>query len=171
MNWHALFVKTGAESIVEQYICYNFSKSECHSVVPMKKINERKKGKLYSTIKTLFPGYIFINTDMDIDMYHIIKNIPNVYRVLNHSNESFYKIYDEEMEPILRLIEGNSIIDYSKAFIENSKVYIESGPLKGLEGLIKKIDKRKCRAKVALDFMGSEKVVELGIELLQKNLE
>jgi len=169
MNWYAIFVKTGEEDVVEKYIDYYFNKSQCHLLIPKKRINEKRKGKLYSVVKTLFPGYVFINADMNINMYYIIKKLPKVYKILNESNEFYSRIQDYEMEPILQLTKKNDIIDYSKGFIKNSKVYIEEGPLKGLEGLIRKVDKRKCRAKIALDFMGSEKLVELGVELLRKS--
>ncbi|MRA76150.1 transcription antiterminator, partial [Bacillus thuringiensis] len=58
--------------------------------------------------------------------------------------------------------------DYSKVYIENSKVTVASGPLKGMEGIIKKIDKRKRRAKLCLSFMGLDKMVNVGIEVLSK---
>ncbi|SCY70097.1 antiterminator LoaP [Alkaliphilus peptidifermentans] len=166
MSWYAIFVKTGEEDVVGQYIHYHFHQSEYNLIIPKKKMNERREGKLYSVVKTLFPGYVFINIEMSVNMYYIINQIPKVYKILNNSCEFYSKINNAEIEPILRLIPENNIIDYSKVFMENSKIHVESGPLKGFEGLIKKIDKRKSRAKIALNFMGSEKLVELGIELI-----
>ncbi|WP_432409011.1 antiterminator LoaP [Wukongibacter sp. M2B1] len=168
MNWYVIFVKTGKEDDVEKHISYHFNKSECRLFIPKRRIDEKRKGKLHSVVKTLFPGYIFINANMNTNMYYIIKQVPKVYKILNKSNDFFTTIHNYEMQPILQLTQQSSIIDYSKGFIENSKICIKSGPLKGLEGLIKRIDKRKCRVKVSLDFMGSEKLVELGIELLKK---
>lgn len=69
------------------------------------------------------------------------------------------------MSVLFKLIEKGDIISYSKIKIEESKVYVVSGPLHGLEGTIKKIDKRKKRAKVQLNLLGKEQTVELGIEL------
>ncbi|MEH7665054.1 transcription antiterminator, partial [Bacillus velezensis] len=37
-----------------------------------------------------------------------------------------------------------------------------------MEGIIKKIDKRKRRAKICLSFMGMDKMVNVGIEVLSK---
>ena len=58
------------------------------------------------------------------------------------------------------------VIDYSKIFIENSIVYVKEGPLQGMEGIIKRVDKRKGRATIALDFMGESRMINLGVEIL-----
>lgn len=42
-----------------------------------------------------------------------------------------------------------------------------AGPLKGKEGLIKAVDRRKNRAKIGLEFMGIMREVEVGIEVLK----
>lgn len=76
------------------------------------------------------------------------------------------------MSPLLRLLGNTDIIAYSKIHLENSEVYVNSGPLKGMEGQIKKVDRHKKRAKVLIKFMDSEKLVDLGVEILSslKNL-
>ncbi|WP_010250880.1 antiterminator LoaP [Acetivibrio cellulolyticus] len=166
MSWYALHVKTGAENDVENFLHYNFESNECHSIVPKRKLTEVRKGKCYEVIKIFFPGYVLINLDMSTDIYYIIRKIPNVYTVLKQDGEYYSRISDEEINPLLKLLKDSDLIDYSKIFIENSKVSVNSGPLLGLEGLIRKVDKRRGRAKVALNFMGSEKTVDLGVEIL-----
>ncbi|MCR5726957.1 MAG: hypothetical protein K6G24_05775 [Lachnospiraceae bacterium] len=51
-------------------------------------------------------------------------------------------------------------------FDENDKVVILSGPLKNLEGCIKKINLHKRIAEVEIDFMQRKTVVYMGIEIL-----
>ena len=167
MNWYAIFVKTGEEENVRQYFDYHFNQLDYKLFIPKKKINERKNGKVYCVVKTLFPGYVFIQMVMDIKLYYIIKYIPKVYKILNYTDEFYSKIDNEEMQMILNLTDDNNIIGYSKILVENSKIFIKSGPLKGLEGFIKKIDKKKSRLKIALNLMGTERIVELGIELIK----
>lgn len=166
MSWYALHVKTGAENDVEQFLDYHFDSNECYSIVPKRKLTEVRKSKRYEVIKIFFPGYVLINLDMSTDIYYIIRKIPNVYTVLKQDGEYYSRISDEEVNPLLKLLKDTDLIDYSKIFIENSEVSVNSGPLLGLEGLIRKVDKRRGRAKVALNFMGSEKTVDLGVEIL-----
>lgn len=166
MSWYALHVKTGAENDVEQFLHYHFDSNECYSIVPKRKLTEVRKSKRYEVIKIFFPGYVLINLDMSTDIYYIIRKIPNVYTVLKQDGEYYSRISDEEVNPLLKLLKDTDLIDYSKIIIKNSEVSVNSGPLLGLEGLIRKVDKRRGRAKVALNFMGSEKTVDLGVEIL-----
>lgn len=166
MNWHAVFGKTGSEDVIEKYIQYHFSGSELRTFIPRRRITEVRQGKAYHAVKTLFPGYVLINTSMDTYKYNIIKSIPQIYSMVNQGGEYCSEIRDEEIEPLLNLARNENIIDYSKVLVENSRVFIISGPLTGMEGLIKKIDKRRGRAKVALYFMGEVKTIDLGVEIV-----
>ncbi|MFZ5986036.1 MAG: antiterminator LoaP [Bacillota bacterium] len=166
MNWYALFVETGAEETVEQYIYYHFDKSKCCLVIPKRRLMEVKNGVSSQVTRTLFPGYIFINVDMNADIYHKLRKIPKIYKVINQGGDYYSQVSDEEMKYILRLVKNSNTIDFSQVLIENSEVHVCSGPLLGMEGLIKKIDKRRGRAKVVLNLMGSPKTVDLGVNIL-----
>ena len=50
----------------------------------------------------------------------------------------------------------------------DDEIQVISGPLYGWEGIIKKIDKRKGRAKVLFRVSDNEHLVDLGINVLQK---
>jgi transcriptional antiterminator NusG len=49
-----------------------------------------------------------------------------------------------------------------------TKVKIIDGPLKDLQGYIIDVDRRKGRAKVALELLGQGKKVELGLIVLER---
>lgn len=165
MDWYALFVQTGKEEYVQKWLSFNFNKSVLRSVIPKRKIPERRKGKVFHTIKVLFPGYVLIQTEMNDLIYNKIISTPKCIRVL--SNGTYYsKIDDREITPILKLISDMGILDYSKVYMENSLIVVKSGPLQGMEGIICKVDQRKGRAKILMKFLNSVKKVDVGIELL-----
>ncbi|MNC28552.1 transcription antitermination protein NusG [compost metagenome] len=66
------------------------------------------------------------------------------------------------------MLSDRDTLEYSSVCIINSKASVTSGPLKGFEGIIKKVDSRKNRAKIALNFFGIEKMVDVGIEVIYK---
>lgn len=165
MPWYCLFVKTGYEFEVK-YCIKKFCSSNCNPMLPQRKLTEKKQGKYVKKVKLMFPGYVLVETDMTPEIYYEINGLPKIIKIL--FNGSFYSpIPQQEMKPILRLVNNGEIIDYSKVYIINSKVFVDSGPLKGMEGYIKKIDKRRGRAKILIGFMGVEKTVDIGIELLR----
>ena len=47
-------------------------------IVPTHDITEVKRGKRVQRKKKYFPGYVLIKSEMDNDLYHMIKNIKKV---------------------------------------------------------------------------------------------
>lgn len=190
MSWYVLSVETGKENLVQTFIHKRFDESVISAVVPKRRLQEQRQGQACMVCRTMFPGYVFVNTKMNIQTYYELKGIPRCYRLLNRFNnhylrtqrsgltgngggaedtaESFMfsKVDDDEMAPILQLIGSDDVIDFSTLYVENAKVTVCNGPLKGLEGLIKKIDKRKKRARIVLRFMGQDQTLDIGIEML-----
>ncbi len=165
MSWYALFVTTGKEELVQKWFSIYFSDSVLVSLIPRRRITERKGGMENSVIRKLFPGYILFRTNMNTGIYYKLKSIPGVIQILR-TGEYFTEIVEEEMYYILRLLDSDGVVDYSKIYIHNSKVIIKSGPLKGLEGLVISIDKRKNRVRIMMNFMGFPKKIDLGVEVL-----
>lgn len=198
MNWYALFVETGREELVQTLIRKHLDESAIRALVPKRKIRERRQGQYFDVFKILLPGYVLVQTHMDAKMYYNLKKIPISYRLLNKylysgsrekdSNKAedkqkdsendeekkfsetthFLEISEDEMALILQLVGNEEVIDYSTVYVVNTNVFVQSGPLKGMEGFIKKIDKRNNRAKVVLNFMGNEKILDVGIEILKE---
>ena len=58
--------------------------------------------------------------------------------------------------------------DLSTGYIEGDKIVITSGPLKGMEGLIRKIDRHKRKAYLKLSFFDREIMTSVGLEITEK---
>ena len=54
---------------------------------------------------------------------------------------------------------------------EDDAVTILSGPLKNMEGYIRKIDLHRRIAKVEVDFMNRKTLIHLGIEMVEKRMD
>lgn len=167
MGWYALFVITGKEEQVKSEINKSFDKSIVYAIVPKRKVPEKRNGKVCPVIKRIFPGYVLIKTEMNVSIYKKMRTISYLINILGDG--SYYTpIDEEEMIPILRLIGEGEVVEFSKVYIEGSKIVVINGPCVGLEGIIKKVDKRKRRAKIELSFGGSSKMVDVGIEILKR---
>lgn len=51
-------------------------------------------------------------------------------------------------------------------FIEGDRFYIESGPMAGMESVIKEINRKKMEASFEFEFMGNLTRFTVGLELL-----
>ncbi|MGM1050336.1 MAG: antiterminator LoaP [Bacillota bacterium] len=183
MDWYAIFVKTGKEDLVRRMFQKHFDESVVRAIVPRRKLLEKKQGQTYEVYKKLFPGYVLLNTQINSKSYYEFKRIPINYRLLNKysckdniqnykendgdlETYSFSKIDDEEIALILQLIGDSETIESSTIYVENTIVTVCDGPLKGKEGIIKKIDRRKKRARIELDFNGEKMRFDVGIQVL-----
>jgi transcription termination/antitermination protein NusG len=165
-NWYTLFVKTGEEDNVKKRLEYRFD-DQFRFIVPKRKLKERKNGKWNDVIRLLFPSYILFEGELDIREIERFRDVPNLYRLLC-SNGLPLRIEMQEIETIKKLTSNGEIIGTSLIISENSVVKVIDGPLTSLEGRILRIDKRKQRAKVSLNFCGEQKCVDLNIEVLEK---
>lgn len=168
MEWYSLFVETGKEEYIKKCFELYFDESELLSLIPKRKLPEKKGGVVHHIVKPLFPGYVILGTDNSFlcKNNHLIKATPHVIRILN-SEGNYSRIETVEIDPILKLTKDIDIIDYSNILLENQKVIVKSGPLCGLEGIIKKVDRHKKRVKVLLNFIGEPRLVDLGVEFIQ----
>jgi transcriptional antiterminator NusG len=164
MYWYAIFVETGYEETVQQYLIYNFP--GLYALIPKRFVPEKKDGKFKKVVKKLFPGYLLIRAELDDAMFQKMKTIPHLIKILGYGAK-YPPIAEAEIAVILRLINNDGIIDYSKVFIENSRIQVKEGPLKGLDGLIVKVNKHTRRVKIKLHFLGEARMIEVGIEMLQ----
>ena len=53
-------------------------------------------------------------------------------------------------------------------FDEHNRIRVISGPLKGLEGQIVKVDRRKGRARVKLELYEDSFMIDFGFDSLEK---
>lgn len=149
-------------------------------LLPKRRIPEKKEKNTKIVLKTMFPGYLLINVKMDFCTYYEIIKIPNVISLLTYNNKKdrttsdhntliegeanyFKALPSEEVNLILKLIDDNDIVEFSKAFFDGEKLVIESGPLRELSCSIKKIEIRKSRAKISLNFMETQYLMDVGI--------
>ena len=164
-GWHALFVVTGQEDNVRERLVYRFG-DRYRILIPKRKLRERKNGVWSDIVRILFPGYLLIRGEVSREDYHRFRGIPGLLRFLGDCPE-YSEIDAQEMLLLSRMTCNDEIIGYSEVLVENGRVRVIDGPLLSLEGIINKIDPRKGRAKVCLNFLGEERLVDLGIRMLQ----
>lgn len=174
MSWYALFVETGYEDEVCHYIdkvkTYILEDVKYDLLVPKRKIYERKHGIRNEVIKKMFPGYVLVETDNIIQFYSRAKGAPHIIKFLRE-RDYFHEIKLDEIRQILHMTDHKGLIEVSQAYVVNDKIRISDGPLLGQEGFIKKIDKRKGRAKVEFIINNNSLLIDLGIDIIQKLID
>ena len=172
-NWyivqsHSNFENKVAKLIKEEAEKLKFSDKIEEIIVPTHDITEVRRGKRIQRKKKYFPGYVLIKSEMDNDLYHMIKNIKKVSGFLGTKGVPA-PVSDEEIEKILGQIKDGvaqpkSAIDYSVG----EKVQVIDGPFASFNGLIEDIDEDKSRLKVSVLIFGRPTPVDLEYTQVEK---
>lgn len=130
----------------------------------------RKNGQNIKKIVPVFPGYIFLCLPdaLTVENYHLLKKSVYFNRFLPN-NENILSLTGNDFFIIKKLTSFGSITEQSLAtFGLDDKIIVLEGPLKGLEGFITKVDKRKGRVTIVLDLYGEKFPISLFVTYVSK---
>ncbi|MCI9380325.1 MAG: antiterminator LoaP [Dorea sp.] len=171
--YYVMQVATGTEDRVEEQvriIVDNGLYDSCFH--PMRRVRKKFRGEWREFQEKLLPGYVFITSNCIQELYQKLRCVPAFTKMLGKEEEQFIPLPDHEVEWLRRIMEepGRDMeVQLSQiAVSEDDEITILSGPLKNMEGCIKKIDLHRRIAKVEVDFMNRKTVIHLGIEMVGK---
>ena len=173
-NWVILFAKTGYEENVIQILLEKLDTEEFLPFVPSKETPYRNKGIIHKKRKPLFPGYIFIQTEVESELIAkklktALKDTKDIYSLLHYgSDKNDVAVRESERLYWERLFDADYCITGSVGFIEGDKIQVTSGALIGFEGQIKRINRHKREAIVEMEMMGAKRDVTVMLEIVEK---
>tara|TARA_Y100000992_G_scaffold280893_1_gene228282 strand:- start:86 stop:616 length:531 start_codon:yes stop_codon:yes gene_type:complete len=172
-NWyivqsHSSFENKVAEIIKDEAEKAKISDKFEEIIVPTHDITEVKRGKRVQRKKKYFPGYVLIKSEMDNNIYHMIKNIKKVSGFLG-SRGTPVPVSDKEIEKILGqikdgVVQPKSGIEYNTG----EKVQVIDGPFASFNGLVEEVDEDKMKLKVSVSIFGRPTPVELEFNQVEK---
>lgn len=158
--------------------------------IPMRRRKKKYQGIWQEVTEKLFPGYVFLISGEPRLLYDELKRITALTKLLGSCEEYFTPLSESDVQLLLKLQdisnapEGQENVQkgqdlchmwsagISKVSIGDDKtIKILSGPLKNLEGQIKKLNLHKRIAAVETEFMGNRSLIHLGIEIVGEDLE
>lgn len=134
---------------------------------PRRNLKIRRKGEWENIVSPIFPNYLFLETgQFNLYIFDSFKKIPGFYRFLQ-SNNNIISLSKGDKETLTHFLSFGEIVDKSLVvFDKNNRIQVVSGPLKGMEGSIVKVDRRKGRVKVKLDLYKNSYLIDFGFEAL-----
>ena len=172
-NWyivqsHSSFENKVAQLIKDEAEKAKFSDKIEEIIVPTHDVTEVKRGKRIQRKKKYFPGYVLIKSEMDNELYHMIKNIKKVSGFLGNKGIPV-PVSDNEIEKILGQIKDG--VAQPKSGVEynvGEKVQVIDGPFASFNGLVEDIDEEKSRLKVSVSIFGRPTPVDLEYNQVEK---
>lgn len=172
MYWYILFVKTGREQKVEQFLKKRLDTDIFFPFIPLAERLFKISGILKKELKPLFPGYVFIESE--VSEQEFIKRVRvqiydsnDIVHILKYSDTEI-AVRESEKQMLLNLCHEDHYIKSSSGVIVGDRIHITSGALKGWESIVRKVNRHKRQAWVELEFMGALRMVTVAFEIVSK---
>ena len=170
MDYYAVQVRTGKEPELLKKIQKTTEEKVQNVQVyfPRRVLYIKKKGIRKKVDAPVFPGYIFLGIDdLSTAVYWLLRRTPGFYRFLP-DNHNPLPLADNDLSLLHHFLSFGEITAPSRVYFdENARICVLEGPLKGLEGKIIKVDKRKQRAKVLLDMYTDSFPIDLAFDVIE----
>ena len=173
--WYVMQVRTGTEENICcqcQRLISSDTLERCF--IPYYQQKKRFQGEWHIQERILFPGYVFLITQNLEKLVESLKKVIGMMKLIGTGDE-IVPLSEAEISLITKLggklSSSESIVKISQGIIEGDQVHILSGPLKGLEGAIRKIDRHKRIAYLSVDMFNRIVDMKVGLEIVAKNKE
>lgn len=162
-NWYVLFALVAKEN----KLCSVLRRKGLDAFIP--KIEYYRRDIKGNTLKMLFPGYIFVRSEMkqsDFDnlLYELGEQRDGLIKQLK--DDGVTALRDEEIEMFNKLLNSEGILEMSQAFIEDNKAKVIYGPLIHYQDHIIRVNTHNYTAYLDLTFF--DRKIKLGIVMTCK---
>lgn len=149
------------ESLVEGDVL-----EECF--VPQYEVQKQFRGEWRTCAATLFPGYLIVVTEHIDELEARLRCVPAFTRVLGNDG-GFVPLERDEVAWIDAFTEkGHRTVGVSEGIIDGDRIVVLKGPLRGHEGWIRKINRRKRTAYLEIDMFGRTIHTKIGLGIVRK---
>jgi transcription antitermination factor NusG len=166
--WYVMQVRTGTEESVRRQ-CEKMidSNTLTKCFIPYQERLKRYRGQWHKELMPLFPGYVFADSQDADSLFFELKRIAGLTKLLG-TGDMVIALTQDETNFLKQVGKEKQIVAVSKGIIINSQVTVAEGPLKGLEGYIRRVDRHRRIAWLELSMFGRVQRVTVGLEIMEK---
>ncbi len=159
--WYVVHAQTRKEGEVKTAL----QRQGLEIFLPMVTVPSRRRDRKVNLHVPLFPGYLFIRTQLDITVFHKIIKTRHVFCLLGNGKSG--RVPEVEVEAIRAIVSGDRPY-YPWRFLEKGKkVRVISGPFTGVEGIVLQQHQQKRRLVVGVEIFRRSVAVELDDEAVE----
>ena len=173
-HWYCLYVRSSfekrvIESLRERIHLENIENQFYEILLPSEEVLEMREGKKRKVSKTIFPGYILLNMEMNEAAWRLVRKVPHVLSFLGGSGGRPIPVSQKEIDKILQKLHENEHKPRPKVLFQpGQKIKIIKEPFLGFTGEVKKVDyDKKNRLQVSVVVFQRPILVELEFNQVQ----
>lgn len=173
LKWYIVNTQTSCEqmakaSIEERVRSLHMEEKFGQILIPSENVVELVKGKKATRSRKFFPGYIFVQMQMEDTTWHLVKNASKVTGFVGGKVKP-PEVPEEEVMRVTRQMEvGAEKVQAKVRFSIGENVTVIDGPFSGFNGAVEEINQEKGKVKVLVSIFGRPTPVELDFVQVDK---
>ena len=177
-KWYVVRVTSGREKKVKEYIEMEIKRLGLEDyvskvLIATEKTFQIKNKKKVVKEKNYFPGYILIEANLIGEVFHVIKDVPNVISFVGaERGKKPIPLRSDEVKRILGFVDKLSDSDEKpeENFFVGEEVKIIDGAFADFIGVVEEVNDEKKKLKVSVKIFGRKTPIDLNFHQVEKIL-
>jgi transcriptional antiterminator NusG len=173
MRWYVLKAVSGRENHCREQIAIQIKAHKLDALVsqmliPAERVTEVKRGKKVSSERKLYPGYIYIEMDLDQNLIDVVRDVDGVTGFLGADPRNPDPLTKDEAERIVRIATAATPDEQRKELIQipfklDDRIKVKEGTFAGMEGVVAEINATKGEVRAMITVFGRQTPVWLEV--------
>ena len=164
-EWYAIQTYAGSELTVKKTIINLFNELGISDrlgevIVPTEEVIDVKNGKKRIIERSIYPGYVFAQIDLDTNLWHRIQSLPKVGRFIGESKKPT-PLSKEDIDLIIKKAEQKTAPKPKVSFEPGELVRIVDGPFANFTGTVEEYNLEQGKLKLNVSIFGRITPVEI----------
>jgi transcription elongation factor/antiterminator RfaH len=161
-SWYVLHTKSRFENVVFE----GLQKKSLETFLPKILVRSKRRDRKQMIRIPLFPGYLFVNTDLNpVQHLEILKTVGAVRLIGN--KEGPISVPEDTIASLKIMVAGENEITTGYRFSPGDRVIVVAGPLSGVIGIFSRY-KSQGRIIVHIEALGQFAAVDVSDEDVEK---
>lgn len=136
-------------------------------LIPTENVVENVKGQRRTSTRKFYPGYMFVQMNLNEHTFHLVKNTPKITGFLGGTNPS--PVREREIATInSAMTEGKSKPKPKVKFEVGENIRITDGPFANTTATIEEIHPEKQKLRVKVSMFGRSTPMEFDFDKVEK---
>ena len=173
-NWYVVSAQAGQEkraaATLEERVKYSNMADKFGAIlVPSEEVVELRGGKRRRSERRFYPGYIFINMEMDETTWELVTKTTRISGFVGGTIAKPTPLPKAEIQLILdRIDQGGEKVTPKTVFEPGELIRIIDGPFNEFSGTVEEVNYKKQQLVVAVTIFGRSTPVELDFSQVEK---
>ena len=172
MKWYVVHTYSGHEnkarlSLQEHVKQKGMDDKFGQILIPTESVLELKGGQRRTTTRKFYPGYMFVQMELNEETFHLVKNTPKITGFLGGQNPTPVK--ESDIATInAQMTDGAAKPKPKISFDEGENVRVIDGPFANFSGIVEEVKAEKQKVRVLVSIFGRATPVELDFAQVEK---